>query len=94
MSRLSNPFAPKPSVSFSEAIQRIRGWTRTAIGVESDVVISVNEMACPEEGCPPRETIIIVMDGGRPRAAVIHKAMADVTESEVAAVFSRPDHTV
>lgn len=92
MSGFNNPFAPKPSVSFAEAIGRIRLWVRQAGGAGPDDVVSVNELAFPEEGCPPRETVIIVMAAdGRPRKVVIHKAMKDVTEADVAAVFSSPN---
>jgi hypothetical protein len=86
-----NPFAPKPSISFSEAIGRIRQWTRQAGAAGPHDVISVNELACPEEGCPPRETVIIVMADGEPRKGVIHKAMKDVTETDVAVAFASPD---
>lgn len=91
MSGFNNPFAPKKSVSFAEAIDRIRGWTRATGAAGTEDVISVNELVCPEEGCPPRETVIIVMAGGQPRKAVIHKAMKDVTKADVAAAFLSPD---
>lgn len=92
MSGFNNPFAPKPSVSFSEAIGRIRDWTRAMGAAGSDDIISVNELACPEEGCPPRETVIVVMADGQPRKAVIHKAMRDVNEIDVAAAFASTDN--
>ena len=91
MSGFNNPFAPKPSISFSEAIGRIRQWTRQAGAAGPHDVISVNELACPEVGCPPRETVIIVMKGGQPCKAVVHKAMKDVTEADVVAAFAAPD---
>lgn len=88
MNGFNNPFAPKASVSFSEAIGRIREWTRGAGVAGPEEIISVNELACPEEGCPPRETVIIVMANGQPRKAVIHQAMKDVTEADVVAAFA------
>jgi hypothetical protein len=88
MSGFNNPFAPKPSGSFSEAIGRIRLWTRQVGAASAEDVISVNELACPEQGCPPRETVIIVMANGQPRKGVIHKAMKDVTEADVVAAFT------
>lgn len=93
MSGFNNPFAPKQSVSFTEAIARIREWTRAAGAAGPDDVISVNELACPEEGCPPRETVIIVMANGEPHKAVIHQAMKDVTEADVVAAFALPDNS-
>lgn len=88
MSGFNNPFAPKQSISFSEAIRRIREWARHAGAAGPDDIVSVNEIACLAEGCPPRETVIIVMADGPLRKAGIHKAMKDVTEADVIAAFT------
>jgi hypothetical protein len=92
MAGFSNPLAPKPSGSYMGFISRIRAWTRDALAVDPAILISVNELACPEAGCPPRETVIIVMtDASSPRRARIHKAMADVTDDDVRHAFSTID---
>ncbi len=93
MSGFNNPFAPKKSVSFSDAIHRIREWTRLAGAAGEDDIVSVNEIACAAEGCPPRETVILVMTKGQTRKAGIHKAMKDVTEADIAAAFAAPDRS-
>jgi len=91
VSGFNNPFAPKQSVSFSDAISRIRDWTRESGAAGPDDVISVNEIACHVDGCPPRETVIIVMADGPPRKAGIHKAMKDVIEADIIAAFAALD---
>jgi hypothetical protein len=59
----------------TEAIKR---WTREALRLGEDDVISVNEVACVDPGCPLVETVIAVFGGDetrtwrftRPRVAV------------------------
>lgn len=92
MAAFSNPFMPKPSGSYMQFIGRIKEWTREALTVDPVIMISVTELACPDPGCPPRETVIIVMeDPALPRRARIHKAMADVTRDDVRHVFATAD---
>lgn len=93
MNGFNNPFAPKKSVSFSDAIRRIRKWTRHAGVATSDDIISVNEITCAAEGCPPRETVIIIMADDKTRKAGIHKAMRDVTEADIIEAFTSPDNS-
>ena len=57
----------------------IKRWTREYLKLPETSVISVNEFACSDPGCPLLETIIVVFDEGagsrawkltRPRVAV------------------------
>jgi hypothetical protein len=65
--------------------RRIKEWTRTAIAEGPDTVVSVTELACSKPGCPPRETVILVLSPGRAgRKASIHKCLLEVTEEDVA----------
>lgn len=69
--------------------RRIKEWTRTAIAEGPDTVISVTELACSKPGCPPRETVLIVLSPGRPgRKTSVHKSLLDVTEEDVAGCAS------
>jgi hypothetical protein len=89
MTGFDNPFAPKRSGGYSAFIARIRGWTREALALDEATLVSVNELACPEPGCPPRETIILVMsESAPPTRARIHKAMEDVTAADVRAAVA------
>src|SRR5690606_29663987 len=51
-------------------------------------VVSVSELACHVPGCPPKETVILVMHGTETVQASVHKPMKDVTENDVAHAFS------
>jgi hypothetical protein len=84
MSGFDNPFKPRGGAGYLVALQRIRAWTRTALP-PGDPVISINELACAEPGCPPRETVILVMWPEAPAWKLrVHKAMLDVEESDIA----------
>lgn len=84
MTGFINPLKPRGGANYSEALARIRGWTRSAID-DDDAVISVTELACADPGCPPRETVILVMLPGKPALKLrVHKAMADVNQGDVA----------
>lgn len=83
MSPFVNPLKPRGGAGYAEALARIRDWTRAAIADEESV-ISVTELVCAEPGCPPRETVVLVMPPGRLASKIrIHQAMADVTEAEL-----------
>lgn len=84
MNGFDNPLKPRGGTSYAEALARIRAWTIAAIP-SGDPVISVTELACAEPGCPPRETVILVMWPDTPAWKVrVHKAMVDVQEEDVA----------
>ncbi|MEO1986492.1 MAG: hypothetical protein ABGX47_07550 [Martelella sp.] len=78
-----NPLAPKkPDVI--ESARRIKSWTRACLKIDDATIVSVNELACHLPGCPPKETVILVMAGPNDtRQFSIHKAMADVTLEDV-----------
>lgn len=79
-----------------EATARIKGWMRSALGLDDDATISVNEIICADPACPGSETVILVMiPGQRTKAYKVQAAMAEVSEAMVgtaitSAVSSRP----
>lgn len=80
-----NPLAPKGS-NVIEAARTIKRWTRERLDLEETAIISVNELACHLPGCPPRETVILVMEGTRrPLQFSVHKALTEVTRDDVLA---------
>jgi hypothetical protein len=79
-----------PEADILGAVGRIKDWTRAALGLPPGVALSVTELACAAEGCPPRETVILVMPpGDRARKYSVHKAIPDVTEADIAACALR-----
>ncbi|SDA87420.1 hypothetical protein [Sinorhizobium sp. NFACC03] len=83
MSGFVNPLA-RPRHGVPAQAATIKTWTRNALGLSDDVVVSVNQLSCAEPGCPPQETVILVLPGGnRALKLAIHKALTDVTEIDV-----------
>ncbi|MCX8999408.1 hypothetical protein NOF55_20070 [Rhizobiaceae bacterium BDR2-2] len=66
----------------------IKQWTRVLLALPEDAVVSVNELACHLPGCPPKETVVLVMRDGETTQVSIHKAMLDLAEDDIADAFS------
>ncbi|NJO00192.1 MAG: hypothetical protein HC875_41795 [Anaerolineales bacterium] len=65
-------------------IRQIKQWVSEEFGLEEEVPVLVTELQCTEEGCPPLETVIAIMDRpGQPRQHKLHKALADVTIEDI-----------
>ena len=77
-----NPLAKDARIP--AAVAAIKGWTRTALAIDDEAVISVNELSCAKPGCPPRETVVLVLRRGAPASRLsIHMAIVDVGERDV-----------
>lgn len=82
-----NPLAPNgPSVINSA--RAIKTWVRETLTLPEGAVVSVSELTCHAPGCPPKETVILVMQGTETIQASFHKPMTDVTEDDIAHAFS------
>ncbi|KXF75162.1 hypothetical protein ATN84_21065 [Paramesorhizobium deserti] len=81
-----NPLARGTPAVISHA-RAIKKWTREALALPDDAVVSVNELACHVPGCPPKETVVLVMQGGRTIQVSVHKALHDVTRDDIALTF-------
>ncbi len=65
-------------------VARIKAWTVDAFGLATDAPIMVIELRCSEPGCPPVETVIVLL--GQPGGATqhkLHKAVAAVTADDI-----------
>lgn len=82
-----NPLA-RNGPSVINSARAIKSWARQLLKVPDDAVVSVSELACHVPGCPPKETVILVMQGKETVQASIHKPMMDVREEDVAHAFS------
>lgn len=77
-----NPLARNPRLP--EATAAIKEWARTALGLDEDAVVSINELSCSQPDCPPRETVLLVLRSGAPAIRIsIHKAIVDIGEPDV-----------
>lgn len=65
-------------------MKQIRSWVRNIVPLDAEDTVSITELACTEPGCPPKETVIVVMRvSGVWDKLRIHRAMPDVTETDV-----------
>ncbi|MGO4707410.1 hypothetical protein AB4072_16725 [Microvirga sp. 2MCAF38] len=67
-----------------DVAERVKQWSRAALGGSPDIAFAVNEIACTDPACPGVETIILVMEPGvKTRACKIGEMLEDVTEEDV-----------
>ena len=85
---------PRPNV---EKIRQIKQILREALDVRDTAIITVNEITCLEEGCPPIETVVAVLQSNSPTLQnKIHKPINDVQADDLKEVcrkwgFKVPD---
>ena len=67
----------------------VKNWVTEHLGLSETDLVTVAELACHEPGCPPVETVVTVhaSDGER-RTWKVHKALAEVKESDVLSALS------
>jgi hypothetical protein len=74
-------------------VARIKGWVIEHFGVPGDTPVLVTELRCTEEGCPPLETVIAIMDSpGERRQYKLHLPLAEVTADDLAELVREPQH--
>ena len=70
-----------------EQARRIKKALREALGLSDDMTVTVTELACLEEGCPPVETAIGVLRPDAPQLQCkLHKPMDAVDAGDLAQV--------
>ena len=91
MNSFVNPFTRQASPPVFAHAAEVKRWARQALALDQKVIISVNEIACPQPGCPPQETVILVLRAGSAVKLSIHKALADVIEADVVDAARNPE---
>lgn len=92
MNLLSLRKTPQDGAGLQQAVAAIKQWTRAALGLGPDVVVSVNELACSVAGCPPRQTIVLVLGPDMPsRKLSIHTSLLEVNERDIVAGWASID---
>lgn len=85
-----NPFGTRPR-SDPAQVAAIKDWTRAAFHLPVDTAVLVTELQCTEEGCPPLETVIAILDTpGIPRQYKVYKPLREVTGADINALAARP----
>lgn len=70
-----------------QVIARIKDWVAASFALTEDVTVMVTELRCTEEGCPPIETVIAILDTpGSPRQYKVYKPLAEVSAADISAV--------
>jgi hypothetical protein len=70
-------------------IAAIKGWVVEYFHLSEEIPLMVTELQCTEEGCPPLETVIAILETpGNPRQYKVIKPLAEVTAEDIAAAAS------
>jgi hypothetical protein len=84
MKSFINPFARR-NRSDSSHTARIKDWVRAQLRLSAETVVSINEVACHDAGCPDLETVIGILPAGRPIQLLrIERPIAYVTSDHIA----------
>jgi hypothetical protein len=72
------------TIDLAEQAAAIKFWTRQALALPDDQIVSVSEFACGKPTCPNQHTAIMVMSQqGLERKISIHKRIAEIGEFDV-----------
>lgn len=78
MAKSFNPLAPRRN-QFQAKSAEMKNKIRELLGLPSDTPISIAELACMDEGCPDLETVIGVMEPGKPITTYkVHLPISDI----------------
>lgn len=80
--------SPVPLVDPSHTAA-IRRWTTEILELPEDAVVSVNEIACIDPGCPLVETVVAVFEDGQTRSWKFTRPRVAVTRMMVQQTLKR-----
>lgn len=84
MNTFVNPLAPRTNRLQAKSAE-IKAWVRQVLDLPENTPVSVVELACRDEGCPDIETVIGIMEPGKPiRTVRVHLPMAEIGSEEIA----------
>lgn len=87
------PFGAKPK-SDPQISTRIKQWVAARFALDEDTSVLVTELRCTEEGCPPLETVIAILETpGKPRQYKLHKSMAEIIADDIVALPNETGHS-
>ena len=73
-----------------ESIRSIKQWVREVLALAEDERVMVSELACHEPGCPPVETVVVVLRGARDTVMrKFHRPAHELTRAEVEAAWAQ-----
>jgi hypothetical protein len=69
----------------------IKKWIEEVFQISDDQTVMVTELQCSEHGCPPVETVIVIMGAAHYRVQhKLHKAVGEVTVEDIRALRTDP----
>jgi hypothetical protein len=75
----------------SEQSTRIKDWMKQVFLLGDETTLLVSELRCGEPGCPPVETVIAALNGGKRNATYkIPKKIGAVEFDDIAALTALP----
>lgn len=87
MTKSYNPLAPRTNRLQVKSAE-IKAWVRELLSLSEDTSVTVAELACRDEGCPDIETVIGVLEPGKPiRTFRVHTPLADTDHKAIAQVL-------
>ena len=77
---------PQPD---SKKISRIKGWVISLLKLDSSTTVFVTQLECREQGCPPVETVIaLIEDRKKTKQKKIHKCINEIDEKDIRNLFT------
>lgn len=87
-----NLFGGRRSIDPDQA-DRIKSWARATWALSEDTTVMVTELECREPGCPPIETVIVLLEGpGKTIQYKMHKSADEVSQQDVEELAKGIDH--
>ena len=79
----------KPKTSL-DMVRKIKGTLEKALSLPDSATISITELACSEEGCPPIETVVALLQAGsNPLQHKFHKPAGEFKAADLVEVSVR-----
>ena len=71
-------------------VRKIKGTLEKALSLPDSATISITELACLEEGCPPVETVVALLQAGsNPLQHKFHKSAGEFKAADLVEVSVR-----
>lgn len=86
----SRPGPPGPSPQLRE----LKETVRALLDLDDDTAVLIRQLACTEPGCPPLETVVVVLPmEGTARRWTLHRRADQITEDDLrAALLAAEQH--
>ncbi|MEU9444199.1 hypothetical protein AB0D42_25530 [Streptomyces sp. NPDC048304] len=65
---------------------------RALLGLDDDTAVLIRRLACTEPGCPPLETVVVMLPmEGAARRWTLHRPADQITEDDLRATLLAPE---